>query len=344
MKLIIQIPCYNEAETLEIALNDLPKHIDGIDEIEYLIINDGSTDNTVEVALNWGVHYVVSFSRNKGLAKGFMAGLETCLSHNADIIVNTDADNQYCGEDIEKLVKPILEGKADIVIGERPIDNTEHFSWLKKKLQHLGSWVVRKASKTDIPDAPSGFRAFSREAAMHINVINEYTYTLETIVQAGRNKMAITSVPIRTNPELRKSRLFSSMGSYIKKSMLTILRALLMYKSMMCLTILGLIPFIIGFAIGARFLLFYIQGRSSGHVQSLILACTLMIIGFMTFIIGLLADVMSANRKIMEDVQYHVRKLTYDNTDTKVWQEAAAVNISEASQDIKVIENEKKNE
>lgn len=328
MKLIIQIPCYNEAETLEIALNDLPKKIDGIDEIEYLIINDGSTDKTVEVALNWGVHHVVSFTRNKGLAKGFMAGLEACLSYGADIIVNTDADNQYCGEDIEKLVRPILEGKADIVVGERPIDQTEHFSWLKKKLQHFGSWVVRKASKTDIPDAPSGFRAFSREAAMHLNVINEYTYTLETIVQAGRNKMAITSVPIRTNPELRKSRLFSSMGSYIKKSMLTILRALLMYRSMMCLTIVGAIPFLIGMSIGVRFVLLYIQHQSAGHIQSLILACTLMIMGFMTFIIGMLADVLSANRKIMEDVQYHVRKLMYDKTDAEVWQEAATVGIN----------------
>lgn len=323
MKLIIQIPCYNEAETLEIALNDLPKEIEGIDEIEYLIINDGSTDKTVEVALNWGVHHIVSFTRNKGLAKGFMAGIEACLSYGADIIVNTDADNQYCGEDIAKLVQPILEGRADIVVGERPIDQTEHFSFLKKKLQHLGSWVVRKASKTQIPDAPSGFRAFSREAAMHLNVINEYTYTLETIVQAGRNKMAITSVPIRTNPELRKSRLFSSMGSYIKKSMLTILRALLMYRSLTCLTIVGAIPFLAGFGIGVRFLVFFFQGKSGGHIQSLILACTLMIMGFMTFVIGLLGDVMSANRKIMEDVQYHVRKLMYDQTDAKVWQEAA---------------------
>ena len=213
MKLIIQIPCYNEADTLEIALNDLPKHIDGIDEIEYLIIDDGSTDKTVEVAVNWGVHHVVHFARNKGLAKGFMAGLDACLSYGADIIVNTDADNQYCGEDIAELVKPILNGTADIVIGERPIDKTPHFSWIKKKLQHFGSWVVRLASRTGVPDAPSGFRAFSRDAAMHINVVNEYTYTLETIVQAGRGKMAVTSVPIRTNPQLRESRLFHSMGS-----------------------------------------------------------------------------------------------------------------------------------
>lgn len=333
MKLIIQIPCYNEAKTLEIALNDLPKHIDGIDEIEYLIINDGSIDDTVAVAMNWGVHHVVSFSRNKGLAKGFMAGLEACLSYGADIIVNTDADNQYCGEDIEKLVRPILDGQADIVIGERPIDDTEHFSWIKKKLQHFGSWVVRRASKTDIPDAPSGFRAFSREAAMHMNVINEYTYTLETIVQAGRNKMAITSVPIRTNPELRKSRLFSSMWGYIKRSMLTILRALLFYKPLACLTVIGMVPFLVGFGIGVRFTMLYIKGQAGGHVQSLILACTLMIIGFMTWVIGMLADVMTANRKLIEDVQYHVRKLTYDNSDTKVWQEAATTAIADSFED-----------
>ncbi|MBR4173882.1 MAG: glycosyltransferase family 2 protein, partial [Lachnospiraceae bacterium] len=220
MKLIIQIPCLNEAETLEIALNDLPKHIDGIDEIEILIINDGSKDNTVEVAKNWGVNHIVSFPQNKGLAKGFMAGFDACLRLGADIIVNTDADNQYNGEDIEKLVRPILDGEAEIVIGDRPIDETEHFSPLKKKLQHLGSYVVRVASKTDIQDAPSGFRAYSREAALHTNVINNYTYTLETIVQAGRNRMAITHVPIRTNAELRSSRLFSSMFGYVKKSML----------------------------------------------------------------------------------------------------------------------------
>ncbi|MCR5598941.1 MAG: hypothetical protein K6G19_12300, partial [Lachnospiraceae bacterium] len=196
--------------------------------------------------------------------------------------------------------------------------------WIKKKLQHFGSWVVRKASKTDIPDAPSGFRAFSREAAMHINVVNEYTYTLETIVQAGRNKMAITSVPIRTNPELRKSRLFNSMWGYVKKSMLTILRALLMYRPLMVLTILGFMPFAVGFGIGVRFLTLYFQHQAGGHVQSLILACTLMIIGFMTFIIGMLADIISANRKILEDVQYNVRKLTYDESSAKVWQEAAS--------------------
>ena len=236
MKLIIQIPCYNEAETLEIALNDLPRHLDGIDEIEYLIINDGSKDNTVEVAKKWGVHHVVNFTQNKGLAKGFMAGLDECLRQGADIIVNTDADNQYCAEDIVTLIKPILDGKADYVVGARPIDDTEHFSLIKKKLQHLGSWAVRKASATDIPDAPSGFRALSREAAMSINVVNDYTYTLETIVQAGREKLAITSVPIHTNGELRPSRLFKSIWGYVKKSMVTILRAYMMYKPLKTFT------------------------------------------------------------------------------------------------------------
>lgn len=312
MKLIIQIPCLNEAETLEIALNDLPNHIDGIDEIEYLIINDGSVDNTVEVAKNWGVHYIVSFKRNKGLAKGFMAGIDACLKHGADIIVNTDADNQYCGEDIEKLVRPILDGKADIVIGERPIDETEHFSPLKKKLQHFGSYIVRKASKTDIPDAPSGFRAFSREAAMHINVMNNYTYTLETIVQAGRSSWAITSVPVRTNGELRKSRLFHSMGAYVKRSMITIIRAYMMYRPLTFFSVLGLIPFTGGFLIGLRFLIYWLKGSGSGHIQSLIFASTLMLLGFMTFIVGLQADVIANNRKILEDIQYRIRKSEYD--------------------------------
>lgn len=317
MKLMIQIPCYNEAETLEVALNDLPKQIDGIDEIEYLIINDGSKDNTVEVARNWGVHYVVNFKKNKGLAKGFMAGIDACLRHGADIIVNTDADNQYCGEDIETIIRPILEGKADMVIGERPIDDTEHFSPIKKKLQHLGSWVVRKASHTNIPDAPSGFRAFSRDAAMRLNVVNDYTYTLETIVQAGRSRMAIISVPIRTNPELRSSRLFHSMWGYVKKSMLTILRTFMWYKPLYCFTMVALIPSLIGLGIGIRFLIYYCKGTGNGHIQSLILACTLLIIGFMTFVIGLLADTISANRKILEDVQYHVRKLDYDGMGDK---------------------------
>ena len=312
MKLIIQIPCYNEAETLEIALNALPKHIDGIDEIEYLIINDGSQDNTVEVAQNWGVHYIVNFKQNKGLAKGFMAGLDACLRNGADIIVNTDADNQYCGDDIETIVRPILDGKADIVIGERPIDQTEHFSWLKKKLQHFGSWVVRKASNTDIPDAPSGFRAYSREAAMQMNVVNEYTYTLEQIVQAGRTKIAITSVPIRTNEELRPSRLFSSMFGYVKKSMLTIIRAYLMYKPMRFFITLGCFPFLIGVGLGIRYIVLLCMGGGQGNVQSLILCSMLILIGVMIWVVGLLADVMAANRKILQEIQQKVREIDYE--------------------------------
>ena len=311
MKLIIQIPCFNEAETLEVTLNDLPKHIDGIDEIEYLIIDDGSHDNTAEVAKKWGVHYVVRFRRNKGLAKGFMAGLDACLKNGADIIVNTDADNQYCGADIETLVRPILDKKAHIVIGERPIDDTEHFTPLKKKLQHFGSWVVRKASKTTIPDAPSGFRAYSREAAMRINVINDYTYTLETIVQSGREKMAVMSVPIRTNPELRESRLFHSMWGYIKKSMLTIVRTYLMYRPLYFFFMLGSILALVGVGFFVRYFVFFCSGEGGGHLQSLILASTLLIVGFQTIVVGLLGDVISANRQILQDVQYHVRKMDY---------------------------------
>ncbi len=312
MKLIIQIPCYNEADTLKIALDDLPKHLDGIDVIEYLIINDGSKDATVEVARNWGVDHIISFSQNKGLARGFMAGLDGCLRNGADIIVNTDADNQYHADDIQKLIQPILEGRADMVIGARPIDETEHFSKLKKMLQNLGSWAVRRASNTDIPDAPSGFRAMTREAAMHVNVVNDYTYTLETIVQAGRDKIAITSVPVHTNPELRPSRLFHGVWSYVKKSMVIILRAYMMYQPLKCFTYLSILPLLIGAGIGFRFLYLIATGEGYGHVQSLILACTLVVIGFLTFMIGLVSDLMASNRRILADTQYHVRRMEYE--------------------------------
>ena len=303
MKLIIQIPCYNEEETLEITYNDLPKHIEGIDTIEYLIINDGSKDKTVEKARELGFHHIVSFKQNKGLAKGFTAGLDACLHLGADIIVNTDADNQYCGADIEKLVRPILDEKADIVIGERPIDETEHFSWKKKKFQHLGSWVVRVASGTDIPDAPSGFRAYSREAALRINVVNNYTYTLETIIQAGHNKMAMISVPIRTNAETRPSRLFSSMWRYMKRSASVITRSTIMYSPLRFFGIVGVVLFVLGLILGIRFLVFFLSGDGDGHIQSLILTAILMMLGFQTVITGLLADTIAANRKIMEDIQ-----------------------------------------
>lgn len=331
MKLIIQIPCYNEADTLEMALNDLPTELEGIDEIEYLIINDGSRDMTEEVARQWGVHHIVNFSQNKGLARGFMAGLDGCLRNGADIIVNTDADNQYYAEDIQTLIQPILDGKADMVIGARPIDETEHFSKLKKILQHFGSWAVRRASNTDIPDAPSGFRAMTREAAMHINVVNDYTYTLETIVQAGREKIAITSVPIRTNPELRPSRLFRGMWSYVKKSIVIILRAYMMYKPLKCFTYLSVPPIAIGLAIGMRFLYFWVTDGGGGHVQSLILACTLIIIGFLTFMIGLVSDLMASNRRILTDTQYHVRRMEYEAIEDRQRQEQQRAELTEGA-------------
>lgn len=309
MKLIIQIPCFNEAETLGLAYRDLPRQIPGIDVIEYLIINDGSTDDTVQKARELGFHHIVSFKQNKGLASGFLAGLDACLHLGADIIVNTDADNQYCGEDIEKLVRPILEEKADIVIGERPINQTEHFSWKKKKFQHLGSWVVRVASGTDIPDAPSGFRAYSREAALRLNVVNAYTYTLETIIQAGHNRMAMTSVPIRTNPETRPSRLFSSMWRYMQRSAAVITRSFVMYKPLKFFSILGGFLIAIGLIPGIRFLILMAFGDSKGHIQSLILTAILLLAGFQTITIGILGDTIAANRKILEDMQYRIRKM-----------------------------------
>ena len=308
MKLIIQIPCSNEEETLELAYNDLPRHIDGIDTIEYLVINDGSRDNTVQKARELGFHHIMSFKQNKGLAKGFMAGLDACLHLGADIIVNTDADNQYCGEDIEKLVRPIIEKKADIVIGERPIDQTEHFSWKKKKFQHLGSWVVRKASGSTIPDAPSGFRAYSRDAALQMNVVNAYTYTLETIIQAGQNRIAMTSVPIRTNPETRPSRLFSSMWRYMKRSATVITRSFVMYRPLKFFVTLGLIGLLLAAVLGIRFLVLMIMGEGDGHIQSLILMAILAMMGFQTLTIGFLGDTIAANRKLIEDIQYRVRK------------------------------------
>lgn len=331
MKLIIQIPCYNEADTLEMALNDLPIELEGIDEIEYLIINDGSRDMTEEVARQWGVHHIVNFSQNKGLARGFMAGLDGCLRNGADIIVNTDADNQYNADDIQTLIQPILDGEADMVIGARPIDETEHFSKLKKILQHFGSWAVRRASNTDIPDAPSGFRAMTRDAAMHINVVNDYTYTLETIVQAGREKIAITSVPIRTNPELRPSRLFRGMWSYVKKSIVIILRAYMMYKPLKCFTYLSVPPIAIGLAIGMRFLYFLVTDGGGGHVQSLILVCTLIIIGFLTFMIGLVSDLMASNRRILTDTQYHVRRMEYEAIEDRQRQEQQRAELTEGA-------------
>lgn len=309
MKLIIQIPCYNEEETLALALDELPKEVEGFDEVEVLIINDGSTDNTVQVAKEWGVDHVVSFTKNKGLARGYMAGLEACLKAGADVIVNTDADNQYNAKDIEKLCQPILEGKADLVVGERPINTIEHFSFIKKKLQNLGSWVVRKVSRTDIPDAPSGFRAITKEAAYQLNVFNDYTYTLETIIQAGRKNMAITSVPIGVNEDLRPSRLFKSMRAYIKRSIGTILRIGIIYEPTRFFSWIGIISFLFGTGIGIRWIILFFMDPTRTHVPSLILASILIILGVLVIVMSVLADLINVNRKILEENQSRLRKI-----------------------------------
>lgn len=302
MKLIIQIPCFNEAETLNIALAALPRTVPGFDQVEWLVINDGSTDDTAEIARQCGVDHIVNFKYNQGLAKGFMAGITECLQQGADVIVNTDADNQYEAQDIPLLVKPILEHKAEYVIGERPISQIEHFSPAKKFLQKLGSWAVRKASNTAVPDAPSGFRAMSRECAMQLNVYNNYTYTLETIIQAGQKNMAITSVPIRTNADLRPSRLLSSIPNYIKKSVITIVRIFVVYRPFRFFITIAVILFGLGFLLGLRFLYFYLSGDGTGHLQSVVLAGVLMGMGFQTGLIAFVADLLAVNRKLLENI------------------------------------------
>lgn len=313
MKLIIQIPCYNEEATLGVTLSALPRQIPGIDEVEWLIINDGSGDRTVEVARAHGVDHIVSFEHNRGLAVGFMAGVEACLRAGADIIVNTDADNQYCADDIPRLIEPILRGEAEIVIGARPIKNIEHFSPAKKFLQGFGSWVVRLASSTQIPDAPSGFRAFSRQAAMQMNVFNEYTYTLETIIQAGQRGMAITSVPIRTNGYLRPSRLVKSIPTYVRRSILTIIRIFMVYRPLRFFAIVGCFPFGMGAFLWLRWLLlFFFDDPTRARAPSLILAAILILIGVQLWILGLVADLLAVNRKMLEDIQLRLRRREID--------------------------------
>ena len=311
-KLIIQIPCYNEEATLGLTLSQLPRQIPGVEQVEWLIINDGSRDRTVEVAEASGVDHIVNFEQNQGLAKGFMAGVEACLKAGADIIVNTDADNQYCADDIPKLIQPILDGTAEIVVGARPIQEIKDFSPVKKFLQKLGSWVVRIASNTDIPDAPSGFRAISREAAIRLNVFNEYTYTLETIIQAGQRGMAITYVPIRTNGYLRPSRLVKSIPAYIQRSIITIIRIFMTYRPLQFFMMLGTVPFTAGLLLCLRWLLLFWEifgdNPAKPRVPSLILAAVLILIGFQLWILGLVADLMSVNRKLLEDIQLKLRR------------------------------------
>ena len=303
MKLFIQIPCYNEEKTLSITLAALPKNVAGFDSVEVLIIDDGSSDDTVKVAKEFGVKHFVQFSSNQGLARGFTEGLNYCLKNGADVVVNTDADNQYNADDIPKLTQPILAKKAELVIGARPITDTKHFSLLKKILQKLGSWVVRVVSNTNIPDAPSGFRAISKNAAKQINVFNDYTYTLETIIQAGQKKLAITSVSIRTNKDLRPSKLVKSIGSYVKRSTITIIRIFVVYKPFAFFMSIGIFLFTIGLALGIRFLYFYWTGDGDGHIQSVILSAILMAIGFQTGLTAFVADLQAVNRKLLEDIK-----------------------------------------
>ncbi|MGN6312914.1 MAG: glycosyltransferase family 2 protein [Rhodanobacteraceae bacterium] len=311
MKLIIQIPCLNEAETLAIALAHLPRQVDGFDTVEWLIVDDGSSDDTAIIARRCGVDHVVRHPVNRGLAAAFMTGVEAALRLGADVIINTDADNQYEAADIPRLVQPILEHRADMVIGARPIADTEHFSWIKKKLQHFGSWAVRMASKTAVADAPSGFRALSREAAMRLNVFNAYTYTLETIIQAGLSNLSVVSVPIRTNPDLRPSRLVKSISSYVRRSLITILRVFVIYRPLSLFFWSGAALWAVGIAAGVRFLVDYALGNGSGHIQSLILAAVCLIIGGLLFMMGLIADLIATNRKLLERVHLRLQHIQY---------------------------------
>jgi glycosyltransferase involved in cell wall biosynthesis len=315
MKLIIQIPCFNEAGTLAIALAELPREVEGFDTVEWLVIDDGSTDGTARIARENGVDHVVRHPVNRGLAVGFMSGLEACLSLGADVIVNTDADNQYCAADIPKLTAPVVAHQADIVIGARPIDETAHFSWVKKKLQRLGSWAVRMASKTDVADAPSGFRAISRESAMQLNVFNAYTYTLETIIQAGLSNLRVMSVPVRTNADLRPSRLVKSIPSYVRRSLVTILRIFAIYRPAVLFFWPGMVFGLIGAFAAIRYLWYYfVVGSGSGHVQSLIFGSLCIILSALTFMIALLADLITANRKLLERANLRLLRLEASRT------------------------------
>ena len=309
MKLIIQIPCLNESETLAVALGALPRQVEGFDRVEWLVIDDGSTDGTAALAQSLGVDHVVRHPVNRGLAAAFMTGMDACLRLGADVIVNTDADNQYCAADIPKLTAPILGGEAELVIGARPIDETEHFSWIKKRLQRLGSWAVRMASKTDVADAPSGFRAISREAAIRLNVFNAYTYTLETIIQAGLSNMRVISVPIRTNADLRPSRLVKSITSYVRRSLVTIFRVFVIYRPLAVFFWSGLVLWLAGLAVGLRFTWFYFHGEGSGHIQSVMFTALCLTLGTLLWMMGVVADLISTNRRLLEKIHYHLRDL-----------------------------------
>ncbi len=309
MKLVIQIPCYNEQDALPVTLKALPKHIDGIDEIEILVIDDGSTDKTIDIAREYGVVNFVQIPHNCGLSKAFIAGINKALLMGADIIVNTDADNQYCADDIEKLVTPILKGEADMVIGTRPVSEISHFSLMKKFFQKLGSFVMRVISSTDVQDAPSGFRAFSRNAAIQLNIFDNYTYTLETIIQAKAKGLQLKCVDVAVNPEMRQSRLVKNMFDYIRRSIFTMVRMFIIYRPFRFFSILAGLFLSLGALLGIRFLWYYFTGSGSGHIQSLILSAILIITGVQVSVIAILSELFSINRKLLEDIQKRLKLL-----------------------------------
>ena len=309
MKLIVQIPCFNEEATLPATFNDIPKQIEGVDVIEILIIDDGSTDKTIEVAKALGVHHIVINKNNKGLARTFRTGLNECLKLGADIIVNTDGDNQYAGWDIPKLIQPILDGKADVVVGDRNTAKVAHFSPFKKFLQRVGSYVVNALSGVNVPDAVSGFRAYSRDAALHLNIVSPFSYTIEALIQAGKKHMAVTSVPVETNAKTRESRLFSSIPKFIERQLTTIIRMYVMYQPLRVFFLIGLTLSLLGAIPIIRFLYFYLTGEGDGHIQSLILGGVFTILGFISFLIALLADLMNFNRQLIEQTLEKVRRV-----------------------------------
>ena len=314
MKLVVQIPCLNEEDTLGATLQDIPRQIEGIDEIEILVIDDGCTDRTVAVARQLGADHVLSFPGNRGLGQAFSAGLERCLALGADVIVNTDGDNQYCGADIPKLIRPILDRQADIVVGDRQTHSIEHFSWLKRQLEHLGSRVVSKLAGADIPDVASGFRAYSREVALKLTSSADFDHTVDHAIQAGRRRFAIRSVPIRTNDKLRESRLSSNIGVFVLRSLAIMVRVYSSYGAMRVLSICGLLSASVGVLIGLRFLyiFFFDPATRDLHVQSLILAAILLLAGFQMILTGILADLINSSRTLIEDVYYRVRRLEFD--------------------------------
>src|SRR4051794_7665594 len=294
MKLIIQIPCLNEEATLPATLADLPREVPGVDVVEWLIIDDGSTDRTIDVAREHGVDHIVKLTNNKGLAAGFQAGLDACLKLGADVIVNTDADNQYMGSDIPKLVAPIVEGRADLVVGDRETDKIVHFSPLKKRLQKAGSWVVRQASDTTVPDTTSGFRAYNREAAIQVAVVSKYTYTLETLIQAGKLLVATDHVPVRTNPETRPSRLFPSMSAYVRRNALSIARIYSQYEPLRVFMTLALILRVLARIPWTRFVIAYVGGDGRGRVQSLVLGAVLSNASVVLAALGIIGELLFA--------------------------------------------------